>query len=351
MNVIGRKVLKGVWALAVLGPLACHAAGAATQGDTGLVAEDPRLARLVGQPGPALALHMVDGSTFDLATAYGSKPVYLKLWATYCMACRVQMPGFERTYEALGNEIQVLAVNAGVGDDVQKVRDFAARTGMRMPVAIDDGALGAWLKMQETPLHLLMDADGRIVYAGHQDSPRLDAALQALRRHPGSGRAVVARAVRDDAALNPGQAVPALSLRGPGNAAVAVRGGAGPRPRAVLFTATWCETYLQDTEPATAQRCREFREQADRLSRRRDVEWLGVVSHLWTDSRDLQRYETRVRPKVPYAVDADGVAFRIFGVRRFPCVALIDAQGRLVRLVGPDDGDLAAAVAALGGRG
>jgi hypothetical protein len=44
------------------------------------------------------------------------------------------------------------------------------------------------------------------------------------------------------------------------------------------------------------------------------------------------------------AVDSDGRAFRVFGIRRLPAVALIGADGRLVRIVRPGDTDLAAAV-------
>ncbi len=103
-----------------------------------------------GQPGPAIKLQMVDGQNIDLKNLYGTKPVYLKLWATYCIPCRVQMPGFEKIYETYGDRIEVIAVNAGVGDDAAKVRAFAKKATMRMPSAIDDGALGAWIKLQET---------------------------------------------------------------------------------------------------------------------------------------------------------------------------------------------------------
>jgi hypothetical protein len=69
-----------------------------------------------------------------------------------------------------------------------------------------------------------------------------------------------------------------------------------------------------------------------------------VVAHLWTTPQSLAAYETRLKPRVPMAVDSAGHAFRAFGIRRLPAVALIGADGRLVRIVGPDDSDLAAAV-------
>ena len=68
---------------------------------------------------------------------------------------------------------------------------------MRTPVAIDDGSLGAWLKMEATPFHVVIDRDGRIAYAGHQDGPRLDEAIERVLR----GRA--ARAPIEAASLNP----------------------------------------------------------------------------------------------------------------------------------------------------
>src|SRR5262249_18480206 len=146
-------------------------------GDPEYVDEDPRLGQFVGKPGPAAKLQAVDGEVIDLGRLYGTKPVYLKLWATYCIPCRAQMPGFERIYETRGAQMHVIAVNAGVGDDVAKVRAFAHKANMRMPIAIDDGVLGSWAKLQETPLHIIVGRDGRVIHAGHQDGPQLDAAL------------------------------------------------------------------------------------------------------------------------------------------------------------------------------
>jgi hypothetical protein len=55
----------------------------------------------------------------------------------------------------------------------------------------------------------------------------------------------------------------------------------------------------------------------------------------------LAEYRAKTKQQLPYVVDTEGTAFRVFGIRRFPAVALIDAGGRLRRVVGPDDRDLA----------
>jgi thiol-disulfide isomerase/thioredoxin len=321
-------------------------------GDPEYVAEDPRLTRLIGTPGPAIALQAIDGSLIDLADTYGKKPVYLKLWASYCIPCRAQMPKFEKIYESVGDRIQVIAVNAGVGDDAAKVAAFAAKTGIRMPIAIDDGSLSAWLGMQETPLHLIVGRDGRIVFAGHQDGAELDAALERTLGSPAPSEPVHTVAVNRVAAIRVGDSVPAMALTGPDGVKVPLRGGAGGHARALLFTSTWCESYLQQVEPQTAERCRRVRDDVARIARSgKEVQWLGVVSHLWTSPQSLADYRAQTGQTLPYVVDTDGTAFQVFGIRRFPAVALIDAEGRLRRIVGPDDGDLAEAVESLTERG
>ena len=313
-------------------------------GDAGYIAEDPQLARLVGLPGPSITLRSIDGGRIDIVNNYGRKPIYLKLWATYCIPCRAQMPEFEKIYEAYGDRMQIVAVNAGVGDDPAKVRAFVANAKLRMPVAIDDGSLGSWLKMEATPFHVLIGLDGRIAHAGHQDGPGFDAAIRRVLASAATSSRIETTRVDSVAALKPGDLVPALDLRGADDTPVRFREGATGRPRGVLFTAVWCESYLKDTEPQTVEACRRTRELVDELSQKGTLDWLGVVAHLWTTPRSLNSYQTRMKPRVPMAVDGDGRAFRAFGIGRLPAVALIAADGRLVRILGPDDTDLVAAV-------
>lgn len=320
---------------------------AAKPGDAGYVAEDPELAQFVGRPAPNITLRSIHGGMIDIVKNYGHKPVYLKVWATYCIPCRAQMPGFEKIYQSYKTKMQVIAVNAGIGDDPDKVRKFAAEANMHMPVAIDDGSLLEWLKLDSTPVHLLIGTDGRIAYAGHQDGPQLDAALERVLAGKRQMR-IETTDVQDVATLRPGDLVPSIDLRGPDNAPVELVGTG--RPRAILFTSTWCESYLKETEPKTVAACRRAREQADELSQNGSVEWLGVVTRLWTTPKNLASYQARMKTRVRMAVDTEGRAFRAFGIQDFPAVALVDADGRLFRIVGPEDSGLTTAIAELAAR-
>jgi thiol-disulfide isomerase/thioredoxin len=243
-----------------------HAANALTDypaakpGDAGYIAEDPELAQFVGRPAPNITLRSITGATIHIVKNYGHKPVYLKVWATYCIPCRAQMPGFERIYQRYGPKMQIVAIDAGIGDEPGKVRKFVAEANLHMPVAIDDGSLLGWLKLDSTPVHLLIGMDGRIAYAGHRDGPPLAAALEHVLAGQRPKR-IETTTIPSLAVLKPDDLIPSVELRGPDNAPVAlVRTG---RPRAVLFTATWCESYLKDTEPKTVEACRNAREQAD----------------------------------------------------------------------------------------
>ena len=112
--------------------------------DPGYIEEDPILAKLVGKPAPALTLKSIDGKSINLSDLFGKRPVYLKLWATYCIPCRVQMPGLRKIFASYGDQMTIIAVNAGVGDDIGKVKEFVQDFDLHMPVTVDDGRLGAW---------------------------------------------------------------------------------------------------------------------------------------------------------------------------------------------------------------
>jgi peroxiredoxin len=315
--------------------------------DPGYIAEDPILAKLVGKPAPALTLKTIDGKPIDLANLYGKRPVYLKLWATYCIPCRVQMPGLRKIFASYGDELAIIAVNAGVGDDIGKVKAFVQDNDLRMPVAIDDGRIGAWIGMKATPVHLVIGRDGRVIFAGHQDGPRLDAAIkQALASKTMAGGVATTR-LAELVTLKAGDAIPLIDLQSSDGKSVTLPHGPGARLRAIYFSATWCESYVKTTQPGDAANCKRGREQVDRLAADRSIEWLGVMSHLWTTPKDLADYESKMKPRVPLAVDSTGAAFRAFGVKRFPAIALIDTRGRLIKLVDGDPAKFATAISSL----
>jgi peroxiredoxin len=299
-------------------------------------------AHKLGAPGPALTLTTLDGSTIDLAALYGTRPVYLKFWATWCIPCREQMPGFERIYETLGDRIAVIAVDAGLDDDAAAVRAFREQHGLRMPIVVDDGRLAAALDLQVTPQHVLIGRDARIAYVGHLDGAPLDRAIQQVLAQPAPSGRATGQAVATRAAFRAGDVVHGLTATTIDGAAVPLGKTASGRPRGLVLFSAWCESYLKDSRPETSQACRRVREAVDQLAG--DIDWLGVAHNLWTSVDDVAEYRTKTATRIPLAFDADGAVFRAFDVHQMPTVVLLDPDGRVVRVLGPDDRDLAGAV-------
>jgi len=305
-------------------------------------------AHTIGTPGPAIALTTIDGDTIDLAALYGTRPVYLKFWETWCIPCREQMPGFERIFETVGDRVTVIAVDTGIEDDVGEVRAFRERYGLRMPIVIDDGRLAAALDLEVTPQHVLIGRDARIAYVGHLDGEPLDRAIQDALSRPAPPRPVAGQAVALRT-FHPGDVVQGLTATMIDGTAVALGPNPGGRPRALVLFSVSCESYLKDTRPQTSQGCRRVREALDEIAARGDsgIDWLGIASNLWTSVEDVAEYRAKTGIRIPLAFDADGSLHRAFEAHQMPMVVLLDRTGRIARVLGPGDRDLADAVRAI----
>lgn len=364
MSWLRRFAVAGALVVTILGfdgtvmsvPTAMAATTQADHSRTDRVVEDPAYAAegarlgkeaaasLVGQPAPAITMTTIDGAQIDLAKIYGKKPVYLKFWATWCVPCRQQMPGFEHIYETMGNQIQVVAVDIGFNDDLAAVRAYRQQMGLHMPIVMDDGSLGALFNLRVTPQHVLIGRDGRIAYVGHLADQPLDAALQGVLSAPRGHTVVKALYRPSQPVFKPGEIVRGLQARTNSGARVVLGRGHAGRLQGVVFFSTWCESYLATSRPAAAQACRRVREQVDRLAASGSVDWIGIAGGPWSTAADLADYQATTKTKIPLALDTSGKLFRSFGVREIPTIALIDGSGRLVRLIGPNDADIQGAI-------
>lgn len=296
-------------------------------------------AELIAARAPDLKLRTIDGEVIDLAKLYGEKPVYLKFWATWCAPCLEQMPHFERAYETLGQDVQVVAVNTNFNETPEGIERYRRKHGLKMPIVIDDGRLAAAMNLRVTPTHVLIDRSGHIAFVAHSADKRLDSALQSIRLQP----AVVAAPQDRVAAPRPAALrAAALTTRG---ASFSLKDPAGRKNTALVFFVPWCEGYLGKTQPATAVQCRSAREQADRLAARGDARLIGIASGLWSNAADMREYEARNHVGIPLALDKSGDLFRAYGVTEIPTVVVLDPRGKEIRRF---TGDVAAFSAAVG---
>ena len=324
-------------------PSATEAAGSVDDMESGQGRAVEAGRGLIGKAAPAALLRTIDGATIDLGAAYGQKPVYLKFWATWCVPCREQMPGFEADYRKYRDKILTVAVNTGFNDDEAAIREYRQRHGLTMPIALDDGSLGAALNLRVTPQHVVIGRSGRILFVGHEENEELHEALEAaLAEQPeaaSAGTLVAGQSYRvGDLVKNPGPplvATAGFSISGPAE---------GGKPRILMFFSPWCETYLKDSRPEQAKACARVREEVNRLAQSGNYQLVGISSGLWSSRKDLDDYRASNALRIPLHLDADGQLFRSFGVQKVPTLVLIDANGRIARRIGPNDKDLNVAI-------
>lgn len=112
---------------------------------------------------PDVAVLRLDGSTSSMVQWRG-RPLVLNVWATWCPPCRKEMPSLQKLSDELAPEgIGVVALS--IDDDINLVREFVLKYGIRFPVAIAASPANASseLGVQALPLTLYVTADGRIV--------------------------------------------------------------------------------------------------------------------------------------------------------------------------------------------
>jgi peroxiredoxin len=247
------------------------------------------------------------------------------------------MPGFEADYEKYRDQILTVAVNTGFNDSEEAVRDYRRQHGLHMPIAIDDGTLGTALNLRVTPQHVVIGRNGRILYVGHAADDRLRQALADAIREP------AATAPLAPSGGTPETAATASALDT--FAGVPLTGAiADGKPRVLVFFAPWCESYFATSRPAYAANCKRMREEVNALASAGGVHWVGISSGLWSSPKDLEDYRSSKAMSVPLYLDATGRLFRSFDVRDVPTAIVLDRRGRIVRRVGPSDGNLAAAI-------
>lgn len=155
------KRLSILWTLALtllITPLLSASALAHKEAYSKLGAVYPRRVK----EAPKFNLKDLNGNTVTLQDLRG-KPILLNFWATWCQACKEELPSMQRLHEAMKNEgVQVIAISIDRAGP-EKVREYIDHYKVTFPVLLDPN--------QETrheyfimglPTSYLIDAEGKL---------------------------------------------------------------------------------------------------------------------------------------------------------------------------------------------
>ncbi len=134
---------------------------------------------------PRFSVPGLEAGEHTLAALRG-RVVLLDFWATWCPPCVASMPALDRLHAKLEPAgLTVLALNQEPGDEA-RVRAFAARRGLSLPIGVDPGEVAAAYGVHGLPTSFLIDRAGRIrgSYRGIVSEARLEEAISGLLDEP-----------------------------------------------------------------------------------------------------------------------------------------------------------------------
>lgn len=293
---------------------------------------------LVGHRAPAVPLELLDGSRVELAAVLGKRPVYLKFWATWCVPCREQMPHLEETFRAHGDQLAVYAVDVGVDDPIESVREFAATKKLAVPVVYDrDGSVAEKFHLSVTPQHVLIDSAGIIRFVGHAVTPGLEQAIADVLKPAGDQPVGGATA----------PAIAAVPLRPLALDDKTTFDLAAPRtaPVAITFGALFCDSYIVDSRPAIGAACAAHVKAAQELhAKHPSLRWIAVAYPVWTSDDDIAEFRKRLGSTLPIGFDRGNAWFRTFAIRNPFTTIVLDPAGKELGRVDGDGAGLAALI-------
>ncbi len=112
-----------------------------------------------GDAGVTVSFEMLDGTAGSLAQ-YRGTPLVLNFFASWCVPCLAEMPGFEQVHQDL--DVAFLGMN--LQDRVEDGQRVVEQTGVTYEIARDpDGSIFASFGGIAMPTTVFIDADGRVV--------------------------------------------------------------------------------------------------------------------------------------------------------------------------------------------
>lgn len=119
---------------------------------------------------PDFALKDLEGNVVRLSRFNGKKAVLLYFWATWCPHCVASRPDIAAIREKVPeSDLQILGINVGAGDSLQKVQRFQKGHPTSWPILYDaDQQVAQSFGVQGIPLYVLVNKKGEIVYRSYE---------------------------------------------------------------------------------------------------------------------------------------------------------------------------------------
>ncbi len=117
-------------------------------------------------------------------SAHKGRVLLLDFWATWCAACKIEIPNFVelgKRYSSMG----LVVVGVSVDDPPSKLRSFAKEFRMNYPVLVGDGRkdlMEAFGSPEAFPTTFVISRDGKVcrAHAGYTPKEQIEREIRSL---------------------------------------------------------------------------------------------------------------------------------------------------------------------------
>ena len=120
-----------------------------------------------GQIAPDFTAQTLSGKKVSIEQFKGKKVVWLTFWATWCPYCTKEIPALKDLHKKYGDKVEILAVNIGVNDSVEKAEDYKFEHDLPYDI-IYSNQITRQYGIRGTPTQVVIDSKGRVAYIGTQ---------------------------------------------------------------------------------------------------------------------------------------------------------------------------------------
>ena len=132
-------------------------------------------------PAPAFTLQSIKGDSVDFGEFAGKK-LLVNFWATWCGACRSEIPALN-AMQAAHPDVPLVSISVDEGMPLLTLATHARRLGIKFLVLQDPlGTISSQYNVRELPTTFVIDEQGQIrgVRRGVASQRRLEKMLSAL---------------------------------------------------------------------------------------------------------------------------------------------------------------------------
>lgn len=118
-----------------------------------------------GQIAPSFTAQTLEGKEVSLEQFKGKKVVWLVFWATWCPYCQKEIPALKELHKKFGDKVEILAINIGVNDSVEKSKDYKFEHDLPYDI-IFSNKITRQYEVRGTPTQIIIDGNGVVAYIG-----------------------------------------------------------------------------------------------------------------------------------------------------------------------------------------